>query len=60
MAMTALQGVDEALEPGRGEITVPEPTRSEALGCIERMLDFVARNPGATQKPGLVRHIGAA
>jgi len=60
MAMNALQGVVACLEQGSGEIHVDEPVRSQALGCIERMLDFVARNPGATQKPGLVRHIGAA
>ena len=60
MAMNALQGVVACLEQGSGEIRVDEPVRSQALGCIERMLDFVARNPGATQKPGLVRHIGAA
>jgi quinolinate synthase len=60
MAMNALQGVVGCLEQGSGEIHVEEPVRAEALGCIERMLDFVARNPGATQKPGLVRNIGAA
>jgi quinolinate synthase len=48
------------LEQGSGEIHVAEPVRSQALGCIDRMLDFVARNPGVTQKPGLVRNIGAA
>ena len=60
MAMNALQGVVQCLEQGTGEIRVDEPIRSQALGCIERMLDFVARNPGATQKPGLVKNIGAA
>ena len=60
MAMNALQGVVQCLEQGSGEIRVDEPIRSQALGCIERMLDFVARNPGATQKSGLVRNIGAA
>ena len=60
MAMNALQGVVQCLEQGTGEIRVDEPIRSQALGCIERMLDFVARNPGATQKPGLVKSIGAA
>ena len=44
------------------EITVPEPTRAQALGCIERMLDFVARHPDAIAKPaqGFVRDIGVA
>ena len=60
MAMNALAGVIDCLETGRGEITVPEPTRAQALGCIERMLDFVATNPAATARPGLVPHIGAA
>jgi quinolinate synthase len=60
MAMNALQGVVQCLELGTGEIRVDEPVRSQALGCIERMLDFVAQNPAATAKPGFVKHIGAA
>jgi quinolinate synthase len=60
MAMNALQGVVACLEKGTGEVHVDEPIRSQALGCIDRMLDFVARHPTATQKPGLVRNIGAA
>jgi quinolinate synthase len=60
MAMNALQGVVDCLTTGRGEIHVAEPVRSQALGCIDRMLDFVKANPAATQKPGLVPHIGAA
>jgi quinolinate synthase len=61
MAMNALQGVVSCLAQGTGEIQVPEPTRSQALGCIDRMLDFVARNPAAIAQPqGLVPHIGAA
>ncbi|MEW6705528.1 MAG: quinolinate synthase NadA [Pseudomonadota bacterium] len=62
MAMNALQGVVECLQTGSGEILVPEPTRSQALGCIERMLDFVAKNPAAIAKPaqGFVPNIGAA
>jgi quinolinate synthase len=62
MAMNALQGVVECLQTGSGEITVPEPTRGQALGCIERMLDFVARHPAAIAKPaqGFVPNIGAA
>ena len=51
MAMNALQGVLGCLEQGSGEIHVPEPVRSQALGCIERMLDFVKRNPGALVTP---------
>jgi quinolinate synthase len=62
MAMNALQGVVDCLEQGVGEIAVPEPTRAQALGCIERMLDFVARHPAALAKPaqGFVPNIGAA
>ncbi len=65
MAMNALQGVVACLEQGSGEILVSEPTRSQALGCIDRMLDFVKKNPSALAQPrsgqgGLVRHIGAA
>jgi quinolinate synthase len=60
MAMNALQGVVQCLEQGTGEIQVDEPVRTQALGCIDRMLDFVARHPAATQTPGLVKNIGAA
>jgi quinolinate synthase len=62
MAMNALQGVIDCLERGQGEIHVPEPVRSQAHRCIDRMLDFVKRHPGATQKPaqGFVPHVGAA
>ena len=60
MAMNALQGVVQCLETGSGEIRIDESVRRQALGCIDRMLDFVARHPGSTQKPGLVKGIGAA
>jgi quinolinate synthase len=55
-----LQGVVDCLTSGSGEIMVAEPVRAQALGCIERMLDFVAAHPGATAKAGLVKNIGAA
>jgi quinolinate synthase len=58
MAMNALQGVVDCLEHGRGEIAVEASVRARALGCIERMLDFV-KTHGASPT-GLVRHIGAA
>jgi len=47
---------------GSGEIQVAEPVRSKALGCIERMLDFVQRNPASLAQPqgGFVRNVGAA
>jgi quinolinate synthase len=62
MAMNALGGVLACLEQGQGEVLVPEPTRSQALGCIDRMLDFVAKNPLAIAQPqrGFVRDIGVA
>ena len=62
MAMNALQGVVACLELGSGEIQVAEPTRSKALGCIERMLDFVQRNPASLARPqsGFVKNVGAA
>jgi quinolinate synthase len=61
MAMNALQGVVACLEQGRGEIQVPEPVRSQAMGCIERMLDFVKQHPArlAPAKAGFVRDLGA-
>ena len=62
MAMNGLQGLLDALEHGRSEIEVPEPTRARAQVCIERMLDFVAAQP-ATVAPavqGFVPNIGAA
>ena len=65
--MNSLQGLIDCLENGTGAIEVDEPVRSEALGCIQRMLDFVAANPAAITKPakdntapGLVPGIGAA
>ncbi|WP_286745240.1 quinolinate synthase NadA [Aquabacterium sp. UBA2148] len=62
MAMNGLQGVLDCLERGVGEITVDETTRLKAHGCIDRMLDFVARNPSAITKPaqGFVPNIGSA
>ena len=68
MAMNSLQGLVDCLDNGTGVIEVAEPTRGQALGCIRRMLDFVAANPAAIAKPskqmndapGLVPGIGAA
>jgi quinolinate synthase len=62
MAMNGLQGVLDCLEQGTGEITVDEAIRIKAHGCIDRMLDFVARNPAAITKPaqGFVPNVGAA
>ncbi|MBA4178571.1 MAG: quinolinate synthase [Leptothrix sp. (in: Bacteria)] len=65
MAMNALQGVVSCLETGQGEIVVPEPVRRQALGCIDRMLDFVRQHPQSLAQPalragGFVRDIGTA
>jgi quinolinate synthase len=62
MAMNAIQGVLSCLETGSGEIHIDETVRAKALGCIDRMLDFVARNPSAVIRPqaGFVRNVGAA
>ncbi len=66
MAMNGLQGVVDCLERGSGEIHVDEPVRARALGCITRMLDFVASHPGSLAPAldgtvgGMVRGIGAA
>jgi quinolinate synthase len=66
MAMNAVQGVLACLERGTGEIQVPEPVRSRAAGCIERMLDFVKAHPAALAIPqrgapsGLTPDLGAA
>jgi quinolinate synthase len=61
MAMNALQGVVACLDTGSGEIHVSEPVRSQALGCIERMLDFVKKNPSSIAQPqsGFVPNVGA-
>lgn len=58
MAMNGLQGVLDCLLLGQGEISVPEPVRAQALGCIDRMLGFVAGR--AARPAGLVPNIGAA
>ncbi len=62
MAMNGLQGILDCLENASGEIFVPEPTRSEALACIERMLDFTKNHPDLLAKAqhGFVKNIGAA
>jgi len=41
---------------------VPEPSRSEALACIERMLAFTQNYPDLLAKAqhGFVKNIGAA
>jgi quinolinate synthase len=62
MAMNALQGVVDCLERVSGEVRVAEPVRSQALGCIERMLDFVKRHAQSIAQPaqGFVPQLGTA
>jgi quinolinate synthase len=60
MAMNAVQGVVNCLEHRRGEIHLNAQVAAGALGCIERMLDFVKAHPDSIAKTGLVRHLGAA
>ncbi|HSW08884.1 quinolinate synthase NadA [Aquabacterium sp.] len=60
MAMNSLQGVRDALDFGRGEVLLDETVRAQALGCIERMLDFTAAQAGRPAPSGLVPNIGAA
>jgi len=62
MAMNALQGVVACLEKGHGEIRLDETVRIKALGCIQRMLDFVKAHPASITQPraGFVQNVGAA
>lgn len=62
MAMNGLQGILNCLEKGSGEIVVDEPVRTEALGCIERMLTFTSTYPELLAKAqhGFIKNIGAA
>lgn len=62
MAMNAVQGVEHCLDTGAGEIVLDEAVRQRALGCIERMLDFVRLHPEALAQPraGFVPAVGVA
>jgi quinolinate synthase len=62
MAMNALQGVVDCLEAGSGDIQVEPAVGRRALGCVERMLDFVQRHPDAIAQPqrGFVPDVGVA
>jgi quinolinate synthase len=62
MAMNELQGVLDCLSTGGGEISLSEPIRARALGCVERMLNFVAAQPSANARAshGFVPNLGAA
>lgn len=62
MAMNGLRGILHSLEQESGEITVDEPIRSQALGCIDRMLAFTSQHPELLAKAqhGFIKNIGAA
>lgn len=62
MAMNSLTDILHCLEHESGEVFVPEPTRQEALNCIERMLTFTTDHPALLAKAqhGFVKNIGAA
>lgn len=62
MAMNSLQGVIDCLARNDGEIHVDDLVRARAQRCIERMLDFVQRNPGAVSQPraGFAPSFGSA
>lgn len=62
MAMNGLQGILNCLENASGEIFIEEYVRVQALGCIERMLDFTQNHPDLLTKAqhGFVKNIGAA
>jgi quinolinate synthase len=62
MAMNGLQGILDCLETQTGEIFVDELIRSQALGCIERMLTFTNTHPELLAKAqhGFIKNIGAA
>jgi len=62
MAMNGLLDILDCLEKESGEVFVAEPTRQEALNCIERMLTFTNDHPDLLAKAqhGFVKNIGAA
>ena len=62
MAMNSLTDILHCLENESGEVFVAEPTRHEALDCIERMLSFTQDHPDLLAKAqhGFVKNIGVA
>ena len=62
MAMNSLTDILHCLERESGEVFVTEPTRQEALDCIERMLTFTKDHPDLLAKAqhGFVKNIGVA
>ncbi|MDO9024800.1 quinolinate synthase, partial [Zwartia sp.] len=61
MAMNGLRGILNCLEHEQGEVFVDESVRTDALVCIERMLDFTAHYPDrlAQAQHGFVKNMGA-
>ena len=57
MAMNALQGVLTCLQQGSGEVLVPEPTRAQALGCIERQITASSVQPSEIPLGGVAKAI---
>jgi quinolinate synthase len=51
MAMNSLQGLAHVLETGANEVTLDPEIGRQALGCIDRMLDFAAQRK-ANVRPG--------
>jgi quinolinate synthase len=62
MAMNSLTDILHCLEHESGEVFVAEPTRQEALNCIEQMLTFTKEHPDLLAKAqhGFVKNIGVA
>jgi len=62
MAMNSLTDILHCLDNESGEVFVAEPTRQEALDCIERMLSFTQDHPDLLAKAqhGFVKNIGVA
>jgi quinolinate synthase len=62
MAMNSLTDILHCLEHESGEVFVAEPTRQEALDCIERMLTFTKEHSDLLAKAqhGFVKNIGVA
>jgi quinolinate synthase len=60
--MNGLRGILDCLENESGEIMVDESIRSQALGCIDRMLTFTSQHPELLAKAqhGFIKNIGAA
>lgn len=56
MAMNGLQNLVQVLESGNNEIHVDPAVGSKAVLCIERMLDFAARDKAGVRPRGALEH----